>query len=113
MTLLKGCVVSKILIWQNGMNRNSEVSQVISSDSEIIQHLSEEAEDEYNHYMEPIKHIERMTPLHIKDICNEFVMNYNNIMYEEVSIELSHGNWNELEEDIIGIASGILDTMLV
>jgi len=93
--------------------RDPEASQVISSDSEIIRHLSEEVEDEYNYYMEPVKRMEGTTPLRIKDVCNGFVMSYNNTMYEEVPIELSHGSWNESEEDLVGIASGILDTMLV
>jgi len=93
--------------------RDPEASQVISSDSEIIRRLSEEAEDEYNYYMEPVKRMEGTTPLHIKDVCNGFVMSYNNTMYESVPIELSHGSWNESEEDLVGIASGILDTMLV
>ncbi|CAG8462085.1 2036_t:CDS:2 [Ambispora leptoticha] len=30
-------------------------------------------------------------------------------MYEEVPIELSHGSWNKSEEDLVGVASGILD----
>ncbi|CAG8666287.1 10955_t:CDS:2, partial [Acaulospora morrowiae] len=91
--------------------RDPEASQVISSDSKIIWCLSEEAEDEYNHYMEPVKCMEGTTPLRIKDVCNGFVMSYNNTMYEEVPIELSHGNWDESEEDVVGIASGILDTI--
>ncbi|CAG8637938.1 8253_t:CDS:2 [Ambispora gerdemannii] len=61
--------------------------------------------------MEPVKYMEGTTPLRIKDVCNEFVMNYNNTMYEEVPIELSHGNWDESEGDVVGIASGILDTI--
>ena len=93
--------------------RDPEASQVISSESEIIRHLSVEAEDEYRHYMELVKHMEGSTPLCIRDLCNEFVMSYNNTMYEEVPIELSHGSWNESEEDLVGVASGILDTMLV
>ena len=71
--------------------RDPEASQVISSESEIIRRLSVEAEDEYRHYMEPVKRMEGSTPLCIRDLCNEFVMSYNNIMYEEVPIELSHG----------------------
>ncbi|CAG8671860.1 337_t:CDS:1, partial [Ambispora gerdemannii] len=38
-----------------------EASQVISSDSKIIRRLSDEAEDEYNHYMEPVKRMEGTT----------------------------------------------------
>ncbi|CAG8697549.1 13556_t:CDS:2, partial [Ambispora gerdemannii] len=93
------------------LNLDPEASQVISSDSEIIRRLSEEAEGEYNHYMEPVKRMEGTTPLRIKDVCNEFVMNYNNIIYEEVPIELSHGNWDESEGDVVGIASEILNTI--
>ncbi|CAG8625089.1 9234_t:CDS:2 [Paraglomus brasilianum] len=91
--------------------RDPKASQVISSNSEIIRRLSEEAEDEYNHFMEPVKCMEGTTPLRIKDVCNGFVMSYNNTMYEGVPIELSHGNWDESEEDVVGIASGILNTI--
>ncbi|CAJ0628052.1 7644_t:CDS:2 [Entrophospora sp. SA101] len=96
------------LLW-----RDQEASQVISSNPEIILRLSVEVEDEYKYYMEPVKHMEGTTPLHIKDVCNGFMMSYNNTMYEEVPIELSHGSWDELEEDLVGIASGIINTMLV
>ncbi|CAJ0844777.1 6868_t:CDS:2 [Entrophospora sp. SA101] len=94
------------LLW-----RDQEASQVISSNPEIILRLSVEVEDEYKYYMEPVKHMEGTTPLHIKDVCNGFMMSYNNTMYEEVPIELSHGSWDELEEDLVGIASGIINTI--
>ncbi|CAG8604911.1 7819_t:CDS:2 [Ambispora leptoticha] len=90
-------------------NLDPEASQVISIDSEIIWCLSVEVEDEYKYYMGLVKHMERSTPLCIRDVCNKFVMSYNNTMYEEVPIELSHRSWNESEEDLVGVVFGILN----
>ncbi|CAG8662212.1 6220_t:CDS:2, partial [Acaulospora morrowiae] len=64
--------------------KDPEANQVISSDSEIIKRLSEETEDEYKNYMEPVKHMEGSIPLHVKNICNAFVS-------EEVLVEVATG----------------------
>ncbi|CAJ0834495.1 3529_t:CDS:2, partial [Entrophospora sp. SA101] len=66
-------------------------------------------ENEYKDFMEPVERMERLTPHRIRDVCDEFVMTYSNTLYEEIPIELSHGNWDESEEVLEEIASGILD----
>ncbi|CAJ0830876.1 11525_t:CDS:2 [Entrophospora sp. SA101] len=91
--------------------KDPKASQVISYDSDIIQRLSVEAENEYKDFMEPVERMERLTPHRIRDVCDEFVMTYSNTLYEEIPIELSHGNWDESEEVLEEIASGILDIM--
>ncbi|CAG8620090.1 5681_t:CDS:2, partial [Paraglomus occultum] len=94
MTLSKGCVAFEILIWRDRTKRRP------------LRRLNE---TKLNlEIQKPVKYLvasqklyggmEGSTPLRIRDVCNEFVMSYNNIMYDEVTIEFSHGSWIESEE---------------